>query len=140
MFPHRKPRFAAFLVAVGALALVSPCVAQAPGLTRHDLQRHDLDTPGQETLQTRVDFAPGAVAPRHRHPGEEIVYVLKGQLVYEIDGQPARTLGPGDVAFIPTGTWHSVRNVTPLADGGGEAWELATYVVAKGKPLVELAR
>lgn len=122
-------------VALAVIALATAGVAQAPGLTRHDLQRHDLDTPGQETLQTRVDFAPGAVAPRHRHPGEEIVYVLKGTLVYEIDGQPARTLNPGDVTFIPTGTWHTVRNVGP-----GEASELATYVVAKGKPLVELAK
>jgi quercetin dioxygenase-like cupin family protein len=48
------------------------------GITRTDLQRHDLRVPGQEAVQTRVDFAPGATFPMHRHHGEEIVYVLEG--------------------------------------------------------------
>ena len=86
-------------------------------------------------MQVRVDFQPDAVAPRHSHPGEEIVYVLKGTLVYELDGKPPVTLKPGDVVFIPEGVVHSVRNV-----GGGEGSELATYIVAKGKPLVVPAR
>ena len=50
--------------------------------TRTDLQRHDLSIPGRETVQVRVDFDPGATAPKHTHPGEEIVYVLEGTLEY----------------------------------------------------------
>jgi quercetin dioxygenase-like cupin family protein len=58
--------------AVGAAAFqISP----PQGLTRTDLQRHDLSIAGREVIQTRVDFAPGAVAPWHSHPGEEIIYV-----------------------------------------------------------------
>jgi quercetin dioxygenase-like cupin family protein len=86
---------------------------------------------GREIVQTRVDFAPGAVAPRHKHPGEEIVYVLAGTLEYRIEGQPTAILKPGDVLFIPYGTVHAVTNV-----GLDTASELATYVVEKGKPLV----
>jgi quercetin dioxygenase-like cupin family protein len=78
----------------------------------------------------RVDFDPGYVAPRHTHPGEEIIYVLEGTLEYEIDGKPA-TVKSGDVLFVPAGTAHSVKNV-----GAGNGAELATYVVEKGKPLV----
>jgi quercetin dioxygenase-like cupin family protein len=109
--------------------------AQAPGITRTDLQRHDLSVPGREVVQVRVAFAPGVVAPRHSHPGEEIVYEVEGALEYRLEGQPPVTLKAGEVLFIPAGTIHEVRNV-----GSGNAAELATYVVEKGKPLLVLAK
>jgi quercetin dioxygenase-like cupin family protein len=105
--------------------------AQQQGIKRTDLQRHDLSVPGREVIQVRVDFAPGVVAPKHSHPGEEIVYVLEGSLEYQVEGQPPVTLKPGEVLFIPAGTIHAVKNV-----GSGNAAELATYIVEKGKPLV----
>jgi quercetin dioxygenase-like cupin family protein len=125
------------IVTIAMLCAAVPAHAQpaflspTPGITRTDLQQHDLSIPGRETIQTRVDFAPGATAPRHKHPGEEIVYVLAGTLEYRLDGQPRAVLKAGDVLFIPYGTVHSVTNV-----GLDNASELATYVVEKGKPLV----
>src|SRR4051812_11112078 len=107
--------------------------APAPAIARTDLQRHDLATPGHEAIQTRVDFAPGAMAPRHRHPGEEIVFILRGTLEYRLDGQAPVTLNPGGTLFIPAGTVHTVHNV-----GTGVASELATYIVEKGQPLITL--
>jgi quercetin dioxygenase-like cupin family protein len=112
-----------------------PPISGTPGITRTDLQQHDLSIAGRETIQTRVDFAPGAVAPRHKHPGEEIVYVLDGTLEYRIDGQPTAVLRRGDVLFIPYGAVHSVTNV-----GLDNASELATYIVEKGKPLVQIVQ
>lgn len=109
--------------------------APMPGITRTDLQQHDLSIPGREVVQTRVDFAPGAIAPSHRHPGEEIVYVLVGTLQYRVEGQPITILRSGDVLFIPNGAVHSVTNI-----GLDYASELATYVVEKDKPLVELVK
>lgn len=102
-----------------------------PGISRVDLQRHDLSIAGREAIQVRVEFQPGATAVKHKHPGEEIVYVLDGVLEYRLEGRPTVRLGAGDVIFIPRGTLHEVRNV-----GEGEASELATYVVDKGRPLV----
>ena len=107
--------------------------AQAPPISRTDLQRHDLSMAGHEAIQTRVDFAAGALAPRHRHPGEEIVFVLRGTLEYRLDGQAPVTLNPGNTLFIPAGTVHAVRNT-----GAGRASELATYIVEKGRPLITL--
>jgi quercetin dioxygenase-like cupin family protein len=72
--------------------------------------------------------------PPHSHPGEEIIYVLQGTLEYRVAGRPV-TLGPGGVLFIPAGTVHSARNI-----GSGNADELATYIVEKGRPLVVLAQ
>ena len=105
--------------------------AQQSGIKRTDLQQHDLSVPGREVVQVRVDFAPGAVAPKHSHPGEEIIYVLEGSLEYEVEGKQPVTLHAGEVLFIPAGTIHSAKNI-----GGGNGAELATYVVEKGKPLV----
>ncbi len=105
--------------------------AQQSGIKRTDLQRHDLSVPGREVVQVRVDFAPGVVAPKHSHPGEEIVYAIEGLLEYQVEGKPPVTLKAGDVLFIPAGTIHAAKNV-----GSGNGAELATYVVEKGKPLV----
>ena len=104
---------------------------QAPGITRTDLQQHDLSVPGREVIQNRVDIGPDAPAIKHKHPGEEIIYVLEGSLEYEIDGRHPITLEAGDVLLVPTDTVHSVRNV-----GTGTASELATYFVEKGKPFI----
>jgi quercetin dioxygenase-like cupin family protein len=124
-----------------AVLLVGSCLAlhvawaQQPGITRTDLQRHDLSVPGREVIQVRVDIDPGVVAPKHTHPGEEIIYVLEGTLEYEVEGQPPVTLTAGDVLFIPAATIHAAKNV-----GRGNAAELATYVVEKGKPLLTLVK
>lgn len=121
----------ALLILAAQLAPDAPAASPTAGITRTDLQEHDLSVAGWETVQTRVDFAPGAVAPRHVHAGDEIVYVLKGKIEYRLDGQPRATLNAGDVLFIPKGKPHAAENV-----GVEPASELATYVVEKGKPLV----
>lgn len=128
-------------LAMAALAAAAAVHAQTapggaaswPGIARTNLQRHDLSVAGREMIQVRVDFEPGAAAPAHRHPGEEIVNMLAGSLEYRVEGRPAVTLRAGDVLFIPSGAVHAVRNV-----GGDKASELATYVVAKGEPLIKL--
>jgi quercetin dioxygenase-like cupin family protein len=127
-----------FIAAV-ALSAASSVLAHAqrpnwPGTKRTDLQRHDLSIAGHETLQARVEFEPGSFATRHKHPGEEIIYVLEGTLEYQIDGSPPVVLKAGDVLFVPAGAVHRARNV-----GEVRAAELATYVLEKGKPLTELA-
>ena len=109
--------------------------AEQTGFKRTDLQQHDLSVPGREAIQVRVEIAPGFTFPKHWHPGEEIIYVLEGSLEYDVEGKPPVTLKAGDVLFIPAETVHSAKNV-----GSGNAAELATYVVEKGKPLVTLVK
>ena len=119
-----------------ASAILAPFGTQAQnGVTRTDLQRHDLSAPGREAIQVRVDLAPGVAFGRHTHPGEEIIYVLEGTLEYQIEDKPPVTLKAGDVLFIPAGTVHSARN-----PGGVTGSELATYIVEKGKPLLTLVK
>jgi quercetin dioxygenase-like cupin family protein len=124
---------AAALVIVGSGLALDAARSQQAGVTRTPLQRHDLGIPGREMLQVRVDLAPGVTFPQHSHPGEEIVYVIEGVLEYRVEGKPPVTLKAGEVLFIPAGAVHGVTNV-----GSGNAAELATYIVEKGKPLVVL--
>lgn len=124
---------AAMIAASGVAS--DPAQAQQTGSKRIDLQRHDLSAPGREVIQVRVEFDPGYVAPRHTHPGEEIIYVLEGTLEYGIGDQPPVTVKPGDVLFVPAGTVHWARNL-----GAGVGAEIATYVVEKGKPLITLVK
>ena len=111
-------------------AATSPAFAEEP-LRRTDLIKNQIDVPGHEVVQVRVDFLPGVLAARHSHPGEEIAYVIEGTLEYTLDGRTPVTLIAGQSLFIPTGVVHSARNV-----GAGEASELATYIVEDGKTLV----
>ncbi len=62
---------------------------QRPGTRRTELQRHGLSVPGRERVQVRVDFDAGAIAPRHRHPGEDIIYVIERTIEYQVGGFPA---------------------------------------------------
>ena len=121
------------VVLVGTIIVASGLVlhivrAQAVGITRIDLQRHDLSVPGREIIQTIVELGPGVTSSRHTHPGEEVVYVLEGApLEYEVEGKPPVTLKSGDVLFIPAGAVHAAKNV-----GNRKGAELATYIVRKG--------
>jgi len=123
------------VLSLGAFVFATQAPKQQPGTKRTELQRHDLDIPGKETIQARIDFDPGAAFGMHTHPGEEIIYVLSGTLEYEVEGKKPVKLKAGDVLFIPTGVKHAARNV-----GKDTGAELATYVVEKGKPLVVLAK
>jgi quercetin dioxygenase-like cupin family protein len=104
--------------------------ARVPGIERTDLQHYDLSAPGREMIQNRVVISPEAQPIRHKHPGEEIIYVLEGSLEYQIDGREPRTYSAGEALTVPAETVHSVH---------GHGTELATYVVEKGKPFIVLA-
>jgi quercetin dioxygenase-like cupin family protein len=122
-------------VLVLAAFFISFSAQQQRAVKRTNLQQHDLGTAGLEFVQARIDFPPGTAFGNHSHPGEEIIYVLEGLLEYRVAGKPPVTLKGGEVLFIPAGVVHAARNA-----GSGEAKELATYVVKKGKPLVVMAR
>ena len=126
--------FAASALLIGGDSAAPQGQAAWSGVTRTDLQRHDLSAPGREVVQATIALAPGVTAPDHSHPGEEIIYVLQGSFEYRVAGKPVR-LEPGGVLFIPAGVIHSAKNI-----GSGNAVELATYVVEKGRPLLVPAR
>jgi quercetin dioxygenase-like cupin family protein len=118
-----------------ALIITSTASAQQSGIKRTDLQRYDLSVPGYETVQARIDFEAHTAFGKHSHPGEEVIYVLDGELEYEVEGQSPVTLKAGEVLFIPAGVVHSARN-----NSHAKASELATYIVEKGKPVLVMKK
>jgi quercetin dioxygenase-like cupin family protein len=122
------------LLALALAALAAAIYAQQPGFTRKLLQDQDVSVSDRHAVQVVAEFAPGASAGKHTHPGEELGYVLEGTLQLEVAGQPPRTLKAGEAFFIPPGVVHDGRNT-----GTGPAKVLATYVVEKGKPVASPA-
>lgn len=122
-------------LAIAGILTLQAAQAQQLGTHRKELSRNNLSIPGWEEIQTRVDLDPGATAPKHKHPGEEIIYVIEGTIEYQLEGKPPVTLKAGDVLFIPLGVPHSAKNI-----GQTNAAELGTYIVPIGKPLLELVK
>jgi quercetin dioxygenase-like cupin family protein len=114
-------------------AAASP--AAPAGFKRTELGRHDISKPNHEVVTARADFQPGAQVPRHTHPGEEVAYVLEGELELQVDGKPAQKLKAGDTFFLPANTVHAAKNI-----GKGPAAVLSNYLVEKGKPLATPAK
>jgi quercetin dioxygenase-like cupin family protein len=123
---------AAFVAAgvMGAWGIGALDAQQQPAFKRTIVQKQDLSVQGREAVQVVAEFAPGAAAGKHTHPGEELGYVLEGTLQLEIQGKPSVTLKAGDSFFVPAGVVHDGKNT-----GKGPAKVLATYVVEKGKPI-----
>jgi quercetin dioxygenase-like cupin family protein len=110
--------------------------AQAPaGFKRVELSRHDISKPNTEAVTARAEFQPGAAVPKHTHPGEEVAYILEGEITLEVDGKPPQALKAGDTFFLPANTVHAAKNT-----GKGPAAVLSTYLVEKGKPLASPAK
>jgi len=119
-----------FVVVFGLWGAQRLAAEAPPGFKRVELQKHDIAVAGREALMTRGEFNPGAAVPKHTHPGDEVGYVLDGQIVFEMEGKPPATLKAGDVFFVPAGTVHTAKN-----SGTTLAKVLSTYIVEKGKPL-----
>ncbi len=111
------------------LVLVTLAASAQEGIKRTPLQKTDFPD-GYTTVTGLAEIQPGVAAGRHVHPGIETGYVLEGETVLSVDGQPDRTLRAGDSFTIPAGVPHDARVV-----GNKPAKVLAIYVVERGKPL-----
>lgn len=56
-----------------------------------------------------VGFVPKVRTPRHIHPYSEMLCIVRGHGLVEIDGQETR-VGPGSCYYLPAGTPHLVQN------------------------------
>src|SRR5262245_65614740 len=88
----------AVLVLIGGTGV--GLLAQA-GFSRVVLQDQPVSVVGHHGVTARAEFAPGASAGLHRHPGEEFGYVVDGTIALSVDGRATVTLKPGDVLIVP---------------------------------------
>jgi quercetin dioxygenase-like cupin family protein len=110
-----------------------------PKLTQ--ILRKDLENQGQvvqETIVSVVDFGPGTAAPWHMHPGaQELLHVIEGSLVVEIEGGETTLLKTGEAAIVPADIVHLARNESTVASGKA----LVVHSrAAKDKPLIVVVK
>jgi quercetin dioxygenase-like cupin family protein len=126
MSKHTQRWFAA-AVTVAALLTAGGATAQ---VKRTPVLTADVAAPNREAVVVRGEIAPGAGAPRHTHPGDEISYVLEGEAELLIDGAAPRIVKAGEAFVIPAGKVHGARNA-----GAAALRFVGVYVVDKGKAL-----
>ena len=111
-----------------------PAVTQgANNIKRIPLQKFDVPGSNFETVMAMVEIVPNVAIGRHTHPGIEAAYVLEGDVVLKIDGQPDKVVKAGESWQVPAGAIHDGMT------GAQGAKVVVTYVVEKGKPLASPA-
>ncbi|WP_031010124.1 cupin domain-containing protein [Streptomyces sp. NRRL F-5727] len=101
------------------------------GVTRTLLQEHPSPAEGWEAVQTLVEIPVHKESGRHSHPGVEVGYIVRGEVLMAFDDRPPLRLRTGDPFFIPSGVIHNARNI-----GRVTTMMLSTYMVDETKPLV----
>lgn len=101
------------------------------GVTRRELQRHPSPAKGWLTVQTVVEIPRRKESGRHSHPGVEVGYIVRGDVLMEFDDGPPLRLRTGDPFFIPSEAIHNARNI-----GTVTTMMLSTYFIDETKPLV----
>lgn len=130
---HSSVAIAAAIAVLAGIAGVRGLRAQsaAPSVKRTVLLKQDTTVAGREAVMALVELPPGATEGRHTHPAAEVyAFVVEGTPTLEIEGQPARTLKPGDVFTIAPGQVHEGSNRS-----GATVKMSVVFLAEKGKPL-----
>ena len=122
-------KFRGYVAALLMLAAVPAGAADVKELFAIDL----ADYPGKEGRVIDVSYPPGAQDVVHRHDAHAFVYVLEGQIIMQLKGQPAVTLKAGQTFYEGPTDVHLVgRNASDT--------EPARFVVvllkSKGAPIL----
>ncbi len=54
---------------------------------------------GKEANVVLFDVGPGWKIGNHFHPGHVFVYMIRGSIKIEVEGEPAQVIGPGDILY-----------------------------------------
>lgn len=88
-----------------------------------------MAAPGHHLVMGDLVATPGMVIPRHRHSGEEFLYVIGGSGTVSIEGQPDVVLKAGQGVRIAPGAVHG-----GVAGSAGMR-AVSSWVVVDGQPL-----
>lgn len=114
----------------GSSVLAAPPTPPAP--VRNPMFTVPLEgLKGYDGIMYVTDFLPGAVAPRHSHPGYEFNYILKGAVTFQVDGQKPFTLKAGQGTYNAINHIHTVKN----ASATEPAQLVAVLIHETGKPI-----
>jgi len=129
----------ALVALAGVVAYMTPASGQdakgtrdelAGKLARREVQRAQLSIAGREMVQVETLIPAGVESGWHVHPGEEVGYIVEGQVEMRVQGRATVVLGSGDGFLIPPRTPHNARDLGPET---GKM--LSTYIVETGQPI-----
>ena len=102
----------------------------ASKLARREVQRSPSSIPGREIVQVETLIPAGIESGWHVHPGEEVGYIIAGQVEMMVQGRANAVLHAGDGFLIPPRTPHNARDLGPETGR-----MLSTYIVETGQSL-----
>ena len=127
------------VIALGVVAYMAPASGQADKrtgddlagkLTRREVQRSPLSITSREMVQVETLIPAGVESGWHVHPGEEVGYIIAGQVEMMVQGRATVVLHAGDGFLIPPRTPHNARDLGPETGR-----MLSTYIVETGQPI-----
>ena len=97
------------------------------------VQRADLSgVPGMEVVTSFSEYKKGQFFRRHRHHGEDVVYVIQGTMI-EVPGEAPVMIETGTPVINLRDVWHAGFKIV-----GDQPLKLfSVHIVDKGKPLYE---
>ena len=99
-------------------------------LSRREIQRSPSSIPGREIVQVETLIPAGVESGWHAHPGEEVGYIIAGEVEMMVQGRANVVLRAGDGFLIPPRTPHNARDIGPETGR-----MLSTYIVETGQAL-----
>jgi quercetin dioxygenase-like cupin family protein len=135
---HIYRMFGVVLVVAIAICVVGSWTASAQDPLKMGtiLQRTELvGAKGMEAILVLRELPAGGESGKHTQSGNEIVYVVDGSVILEIQGKPAVTVKAGEAFQTAAGEVHNVKNASATAPGKA----LAFYVAKKGTTLEDLS-
>ena len=129
----------AIIASAGVLAYMAPASGQAGNgtrdelagkLARREIQRAQLSIAGREMVQVETLIPAEVESGWHVHPGEEVGYIIAGQVEMRVQGRATVVLQPGQGFLIPPRVPHNARDLGPETGR-----MLSTYLVETGHPI-----
>jgi quercetin dioxygenase-like cupin family protein len=74
---------------------------------------------GSQSMIALIELKKGCVVPRHQHPNEQISYIAKGALLFELGEEGAtveKIVREGEVLVIPGNVPHSATALEDTTD------------------------
>ena len=82
----------------------NPWIEICPGIKRQTVAN------GRTMYQMTAQLDPGSKMPEHRHPQDQIVYILSGRMKLIVEGTP-HDLGTGDSFYLAGNVPHGVETI-----------------------------
>lgn len=101
-------------------------------LARREVQRSPSSIPGREIVQVETLIPAGVESGWHAHPGEEVGYIIAGEVEMMVHGRATVVLRAGDGFVIPPRTPHNARDLGPETGR-----MLSTYIVETDQPIAK---